>query len=144
MKNILFILSFAILGILSSCGYEETGDWMQPEFKHIIPPQYGQITMNFSSSSSSSSSSDYRNFSMTAEMTALINEPMKYWNLRIDKVDYYLDEQLIDSCTEEPYKVSYSHKTYPKGSHKIKAVLYFTGPHYDGEKVERTRTFEVK
>jgi hypothetical protein len=44
----------------------------------------------------------------------------------IDKVDFYIDDSLVESDTDAPYRFSWDTTTYSNGPHTIKAVAYDT------------------
>lgn len=148
MKRYICInLLIALVLAISSCEVEEVGEW-HPEknFKHVVPDQYGLILLNYSYSkqTSTSTSTIYRFFSMNLEMSIFNEDAENYWNFKIDKVDYYLDGNLLETSTDAPFKISYSNNDISIGTHTIKAILHFSGEGFENIKAERIRKFEIK
>ncbi len=44
-----------------------------------------------------------------------------------ERVEFYLDEALVATATEEPFRWTFKTDDYPAGEHTIRAVAYFEG-----------------
>lgn len=53
------------------------------------------------------------------------------WGLRIDKVDYYVDDVFCETKTSAPYKFTYESHDWYTGAHSVRADLTISGKNID-------------
>jgi hypothetical protein len=53
------------------------------------------------------------------------------------KVEFYLDEELVMTSTEEPHRWTFRTEEYPEGVHTIKAVAYFPDGRVEEDSLQR-------
>lgn len=53
------------------------------------------------------------------------------WNLVIEKVDYYIDDEYIQTETVSPYSIEYESKKWNTGAHSVRADITISGKSID-------------
>ena len=122
MRNIIKQSFFATIMMVAICtipffvSCEEEEKWERPEdMSKYIPSN----SISYSGSSYVSGNTVYLNF------TPNIYVDIEYWNLEIESIDYYFDDKLIKSETEEPYSIEYRAKNLAKGTHYFITRVHF-------------------
>lgn len=75
-------------------------------------------------------------YSITNKNIHLEAEPMIYidfdrWGLKIDKVEYFIDETLCETKTYAPYKFTYESHEWNSGAHTLRVELTISGDNVD-------------
>lgn len=68
-------------------------------------------------------------FHMTAEPIFYFSP--EEWNLDIEKVDYYIDDEYIQTETESPYSIEYNSANWLTGAHSVRADITISGKNID-------------
>lgn len=66
-----------------------------------------------------------KDFHMTAEPYFYFSP--SEWNINIDKVDYYIDDQYIQTETISPYTIKYESRDWYTGAHSVRADITISG-----------------
>lgn len=70
-----------------------------------------------------------KHFYMTAEPYFYFSP--EEWNISIDKVDYYVDDEYIQTETVSPYTIKYNSNDWFTGAHNVRADITISGKNID-------------
>lgn len=124
MKRIIYttliVLCFSIAsGIMTSCD----NDSHDPDI--ILSGDISRLVPSYSAHLSCTYSAGNRHIYLSAEPSIYLD--MDKWGLKVDKVDYYIDEEFCESKTVAPYKFTYESNEWITGAHSLRADITISG-----------------
>lgn len=116
--SIYTIMVMAILAI-TSCD----NDPHDPDI--VLSGDISGLVPSYSARLSCSVSTSNKHISLTAEPTIYLD--LDKWGLRVDKVDYYIDDVYCETKTVSPYKFTYESNEWTTGAHNLRADISISG-----------------
>lgn len=109
-RNLLFAITTFCTATLVSCEKIEGEMWERPDDLSSYIPNY-----SISLTGSWSVSGNIASFNIEPYVFA----DFAYWQLRIKSIDYYIDDVLIKTDTQEPYSFNYTAPGLSVGHHQL-------------------------
>lgn len=122
-KNILIVLTILISTNITSCDdFPQDPDVkLSGDISGLVPSYSIELVCPYSMG----------NHSIHLEAEPYIFLDMDLWKLKVDKVDYYIDDVFQETKTTSPYTFVYESTDWAIGAHTVKADLTISGNDID-------------
>lgn len=134
-NNIIIFWLFVLALLFTSCDDQGPQD---PEF--VFSGDVSKYVPSYSFSLDCSSAYGGRSFDLTAKPSARFD--LSEWGMHIEKVDYYMDGQYIESQSSSPYEFKYHSSNWTPTAHKLTAVLTISGTKINTFKLPLEEVFD--
>ena len=104
----LIVAAFVMAFLFVSC--EDDESWERPSDMKLYIPDYCIAILGSRSVSGSMASFN---------LEPRVHADFDFWQLKIVSIDYYIDEELIETDLQEPYAFVYTAEGLSKGIHKL-------------------------
>jgi len=131
-KSILFTLMMLIALSFMSCEDDNVGEFkLKGDIAHLIPD--GSYKLN------KTTTDDGRYIVFTPEL----NSNFEYWGLALRQVEYYIDDVLYKTKTQQPCELMINKNDMEIGNHKLKAIMTVVCEDCDDVVLEKEDVFYI-
>lgn len=135
--SIFFITIGLFLGAIFFTSCDDRGP-QDPDF--VFAGDVSKYVPSYAFSLTCTSSYSGKNFDLTAQPHAYFD--LSEWGMRIEKVDYYVDGEFIESQSISPYEFKYHSSNWTPTAHKVLALLTICGANINTFKMPIERVFD--
>ena len=135
LKNIYCLIAAVVLSVAAvSCDDPHDPDVdLSGDISELVPPNSVHLNCNYTIGGG--------RIDLTVEPYFFLD--LEFWNLKVDKVTYYIDDTLCATETAAPYKFTYRSGNWPGGKHTLRADITISGKNVNTFVLKCTRDIGI-